>query len=102
MVNELVQNGLDHAFVGRVNGRIEISLGRSVEECIVLVRDDGVGLPPDYERGLGLEIVHTLVKDDLHGRIKFYQLADGGTEVSIRIPRRVTKHEGVSDADFDR
>ncbi|MCP4423151.1 MAG: hypothetical protein GY803_01530, partial [Chloroflexi bacterium] len=87
VVNELVQNGLDHAFVGRENGRIEISLGRSPEEHIVLVRDDGVGIPPDYEHGLGLEIVDTLVKDDLNGRIKFHQLPTGGTEVSIRIPR---------------
>jgi two-component sensor histidine kinase len=100
-VNELVQNGLDHAFVGKKNGRIEISLGRSAEERIVLVRDDGVGLPPDYERGLGLEIVHTLVKDDLHGRIKFHPRPNGGTEVSIRIPR-TTEQEEAGDADFDR
>ncbi len=88
VVNELVQNGLDHAFAGRANGRIEISLGRSAKEYIVLVRDNGAGLAADAQHGLGLEIVHTLVKDDLHGRINFNRPAHGGTEVSIRIPRK--------------
>ncbi len=87
VVNELVQNGLDHAFPGGRDGRIEISLGRSADELIILVRDNGVGLPPDVKPGLGMEIVETLVQDDLRGRIKFNQPADGGTEVSIRIPR---------------
>ncbi|MFQ5422059.1 MAG: sensor histidine kinase, partial [Anaerolineae bacterium] len=86
VVNELVQNGLDHAFPGQRDGRIEISLGRSADELIILVRDDGVGLPPEVTPGLGLEIVGTLVQDDLHGRIRFHRLQQG-TEVSVRMPR---------------
>lgn len=86
VVNELLQNALEHAFVGRHSGRVVINLGRSPEEIVVLVRDDGVGLPSDSQRGLGLEIAESLVQDDLRGRIKFNRLAQG-TEVSIRLPR---------------
>ncbi len=86
MVNELLQNALEHAFQGRTSGRVVINLGRSPEEIIVLVQDDGVGLPPEHTHGLGLEIAETLVQDDLRGRIKFNRLPHG-TEVSIRLPR---------------
>ncbi len=86
VVNELVQNGLEHGLAGREHGRITVSLGRSSEELIILVRDDGMGLPPDWSPGLGLEIVGTLVQDDLHGRIRFHRL-ENGTEVSVRMPR---------------
>ncbi len=93
VVNELVQNGLEHGFSGRVddgqsgNGRIHISFGTTAEEIIVLVQDNGSGLPPNYKRGLGLEIAEMLVAEDLRGQMKFNQPAAGGTEVSIRMPR---------------
>lgn len=86
VVNELVQNALEHAFLGRISGRVVINLGRSPEEIVVLVRDDGTGLPQDYTRGLGLEIAETLVQDDLRGRIKYNRLPQG-TEISLRLPR---------------
>jgi signal transduction protein with GAF and PtsI domain len=87
VVNELVQNALEHAFNDGRPGRVEISLGRSPEELIVIVRDNGVGLSTDHPHGLGLEIVETLVTEDLNGRIRFNRPAAGGAEVSIRMPR---------------
>lgn len=90
-VNELVQNALEHAFVGRGKGSVTVSLGRAPEEMIVLVRDDGVGIPAPLPRHLGLEIVETLVHEDLHGRIRYNRPHTGGTEVSIRIPRAVER-----------
>jgi signal transduction protein with GAF and PtsI domain len=91
VVNELVQNALEHAFVDRRVGRVEISLGRSPDELIILVRDNGRGLPPNLEYGLGLELTTTLITDDLHGGFKFNALAGGGTEVSIRLPREIER-----------
>ena len=88
VVNELVQNSLEHAFKGRSQGRIDISLGHSPEEVIILVRDDGIGLTADFKPNLGLEIAETLVCEDLRGRIKFNRLKSG-VEVSIRIPRSI-------------
>ena len=84
VVNELVQNALEHARAQQV----AVSFGHSAEEIIVLVKDDGVGLPPRFEQGLGLEIAETLVREDLNGRLKFNRL-EKGTEVSVRIPRTV-------------
>jgi signal transduction protein with GAF and PtsI domain len=89
VVNELVQNALEHAFTGRLDGRVEISLGHSPDEIVVIVRDNGSGLSAVHTQGLGLEIAETLVKDDLNGRLKFNQPVSGGTEVSIRLPRSV-------------
>ena len=90
VVNELVQNSLEHAFAERsADGQIEISLGRSPEEIIIIVRDNGSGMPDELERGLGLEIVETLVQEDLNGRLKFNRPAQGGTEISLRLPRTI-------------
>jgi two-component system, sensor histidine kinase PdtaS len=90
-VNELVQNALEHAFVGRSRGSVTISVGRGPEDLIVLVRDDGVGLPARPARRLGLEIVETLVREDLRGRIRYNRLPSGGAEISIRMPRALEK-----------
>lgn len=96
VVNELVQNGLEHGFAGGRDGRIEISFGRSMEEIIVLVRDDGVGLAEDFQPGLGLEIAQTVIRDDLNGRVRFNRLSPHGTEVSIRLPRSIEQLDGLS------
>lgn len=87
IVNELVQNAVEHAFTGKESGKIEISLGHSPEELIVIVKDDGIGMADNAARGLGLELAETLVTDDLRGRIKFNRPPAGGTEVSLRLPR---------------
>ncbi|MFQ5399683.1 MAG: sensor histidine kinase [Anaerolineae bacterium] len=87
VVNELVQNALQHAFTGRERGRVDISMGRSPDELIVVVRDDGRGWPDEAQHGLGLEIVETLVNDDLRGRLIFNRPPDSGAEISIRMPR---------------
>ena len=89
VVNELLQNALEHGFDGRRNGRIEISFGRSKDEFIILVRDDGRGIQEKFKPGLGLEIAQTIIRDDLKGRVKFNPLLPHGTEVSIRLPRQI-------------
>jgi two-component sensor histidine kinase len=67
VINELLQNALEHAFVGRAAGTVCITLGLAPGELLVEVTDDGVGLPAGRPASLGLEIVETLVRDDLHG-----------------------------------
>ncbi len=88
VVNELVLNSLEHGFARQNNGRVEISLGRSQDEIIILVRDNGVGMPKKVTKGLGMEIAETLVTQDLNGRLKYNRL-DVGTEVSIRLSRKL-------------
>jgi len=91
VINELLQNALEHAFVGRETGCVRISLGRGPKEYVIEVADDGVGLPPGTAQApsLGLEIVTTLIKDDLHGQLEFNTTANG-TQVIIRLPHGET------------
>ena len=76
-INELIQNALEHAFVGRVEGAVQVQLRDEGEMLSVSVFDNGVGLAgraasdagqlAQDETSLGLEIVQTLVKEDLKG-----------------------------------
>jgi len=89
VVNELLQNALEHAFEGRSGGTVMITLAAGRDTLRVEVQDDGVGLPkgfaPDRSAGLGLQIVHTLVGSDLKGQITFG--GPGGTHAVITMPR---------------
>jgi len=82
VVNELVYNSLMHAFPGREQGTVGISLLEATGgKVLVQVSDDGVGLPNgfDIERGakLGLRIVEGIVTQDLDG--EFTIASDVGT-----------------------
>jgi two-component sensor histidine kinase len=83
-VNELIQNALEHAFAGRARGRVAVSMERAPNALVVEVRDDGVGLGNAPVQRLGLEIVDTLVCEDLHGAWSLS--GDDGTTARIEIP----------------
>lgn len=85
IVNELVSNSLRHAFAGRTGGTIFISLRRTKDNSMSLVvRDDGIGLPPhvDFRHtpSLGLQLVNTLV-NQLGATIQLQR--KGGTTFTI-------------------
>lgn len=88
IVNELVQNALEHAFVGRTHGQVHIRLLERARHMRVEVSDDGVGLPATAQpfNNLGLTIVETLTREDLRGKIDFRR-ASTGTTISLRFPR---------------
>jgi two-component sensor histidine kinase len=69
---------------------VVIALAVDRDELRVEVRDDGVGLPEDFspERStdLGLQIVRTLVQDDLKGQISLTNA--GGVRAVITMPYR--------------
>jgi GAF domain-containing protein len=89
VINELVHNALEHAFHGRSEGAIHILISRTSEGMLVEVRDDGSGFSQEIPRAnLGMEIINTLVRDDLCGKIDF-QSDPGGTRAVVRIPRAV-------------
>ena len=97
VLNELLQNTMDHAFPadadgGRPAGRVRVEMENDGQELVSRVIDDGVGLPEGFsvERttGLGLSIVRALVTSDLTGTIDMFEPLDGGsgTEVELRVP----------------
>jgi two-component sensor histidine kinase len=59
-------------------------------EVHLVVRDDGRGLPADFDlessANLGLAIVKTVVEDDLRGTLAFGGASGRGTTVTIRVP----------------
>lgn len=86
--NELIQNALEHAFVGRDEGTVEVRLRYEGETLAVAVIDDGVGLAGETTNGssLGLEILQTLVTEDLKGTFTLAP-SERGTKATIRLPR---------------
>lgn len=66
IISELVSNSLKYAFPESRDGRIEISLSREGEKYILVVRDNGIGMPPgmtwEESRSLGLRLVRMLTR----------------------------------------
>ncbi len=94
VLNELMQNAVDHAFPrdgsGPIEGQVEIRLTREKASLVLEVIDDGVGLPSgftlDASKGLGLSIVQALV-GELQGSIELRAAPSGpGTHVLLRVP----------------
>jgi two-component system, sensor histidine kinase PdtaS len=93
VMNELVQNCVDHGFPDRGDGRIAVRFGTTDASVVIEIADDGVGLPPGFDpaasSSLGLRIVRTLVQDDLRGQL---QLVNGtGTTARISIPKSLCR-----------
>jgi two-component sensor histidine kinase len=67
IIAELITNAYKHAFTGRPNGAIKVSLTRTAERRVTLtVEDDGVGLPagfvPAQASTLGLRLIQALAR----------------------------------------
>ncbi|HUX41417.1 MAG TPA: histidine kinase dimerization/phosphoacceptor domain -containing protein [Rectinemataceae bacterium] len=61
IVSELAMNACKHAFKGREGGNISLSLSREGATEVLVVGDDGIGMPACIEEDcLGLELVRVL------------------------------------------
>jgi two-component sensor histidine kinase len=69
VVNELVQNSMQYAFVGKSTGSIEIRIQRGILYSSILVTDNGVGYDVEKTRegSLGMKIVKSIITDSLKG-----------------------------------
>jgi two-component sensor histidine kinase/PAS domain-containing protein len=96
VLTELLQNCVEHAFVGRTApaageavGTVSIVFERGQSTIRVLVRDDGVGLPDaqtlDGVANLGLQIARTLVESELGGTFETVD-GDDGTTIALVLP----------------
>ncbi len=88
VINELVQNAVQHGFKERNKGRLLIRVEQKNGDVSVIVLDDGPGLPdcfdPMMDGNLGLTIVRTLVKDELKGQFEIN--CSSGTCARITFP----------------
>ncbi len=84
IVNELVTNAIEHAFPDDRSGRIDIEFEDDGSRYRLTVRDDGVGLPPNFDprqaNSLGLRVVDLLTKQ-LRGTLTFN--GERGAAVSV-------------------
>ena len=119
VITELLQNAAEHAIpaselraeagteTGTETGeaataepglRVTVELTREGDHLRVYVRDNGVGLPPDFTidntTSLGLSIVRGLVLTQLGGTISMR--TDGGTVVELEIPVEATAEDLAS------
>ena len=88
IVVELVTNAAKYAYPDQSNGKIWVTLHADDSSIRLTVRDEGKGLPPDFEsskaRGLGMRIV-TAFTTQLNSEIQFKRNPPG-TEVIVEIP----------------
>ena len=84
VVNELVMNSVEHAFVGRTAGLVRVTAKRGNLLSSISVTDNGCGFQTDRPDSfnLGMNIVHSLVAEKLHGKLQM-ESGDGGSALSI-------------------
>jgi two-component system, sensor histidine kinase PdtaS len=64
IINELVTNCYKYAFTGKNNGQISIRLEENGKKLILEVKDDGVGLPTNFDmhntKSFGMKLIQSL------------------------------------------
>ncbi len=100
VINELLLNAVEHGLRDRRNGRIAIELHDLGDAVELSVTDDGNGLPTDFgikpSRSLGLQIVQTLVTDDLKGEVKIESLV-GDKSAAVAAGDETAPREAVGE-----
>ena len=89
MLNELLTNAYKHAFPGRREGRIRVTVRYVSDNMLELaVEDDGVGMPEGLLRGetdtLGLQLISLLAAGQLKGSLDIS--VDHGTSFTVLFP----------------
>jgi two-component sensor histidine kinase len=92
IVNELIANAVKHAHPGEDVGRVWVRVATASDDHFsISVRDEGVGLAPDFElgkaTGLGMRIVDALA-DQLSGALTFVA-RHPGAEFVVTAPRNL-------------
>jgi len=89
MVNELISNAIKYAFPEDRKGEIVIDIKKDKNDIFLIVRDNGVGIPAEFDwrnaKSLGLRLVISLV-EQLQGTIELDQTT--GTTFTIVIKEK--------------
>jgi two-component system LytT family sensor kinase len=93
LLQPLVENAIRHGVGPRLSGgRVEVTATGERSALRIHVRDDGVGLPPEwsFERDAGVGLRNVAARlEHLYGRLgllRVVPLATGGVEVQIDLP----------------
>ena len=90
VLNEMVQNAVEHGFGVANDGSILVRLSELPAHWLLEVRNDGDPLKPNFDpqkdRDLGLQIIESLTRGDLSG--EFTLKTEGGqTVAAIQFPK---------------
>ncbi|MFL6695616.1 MAG: sensor histidine kinase [Vitreoscilla sp.] len=111
VLNQLIENAIVHGFSRNGEGTISVRVWPSGHESVrITVHDNGVGIPPEDlpqvfvpffttrlaqgGSGLGLTISRNMVNGILGGRIELVSPAEGGTTVTMTLPRLAPRSQG--------
>ncbi len=91
VLNELISNSMKHAFVDVDGGRINVRMAKGLDDQIELtVNDNGRGMlaggHPENEGSIGLELVRTIVEDQLRGTMVVDAAGLAEFKISFREP----------------
>ena len=90
VTNELIQNSLEHSLAYQKQGWIKVQLDVMADELCLSVTDNGRGLPVEFsletDRSLGLDLVYTMITEDLEGTFTLKPAPDQGTKATICVP----------------
>lgn len=94
IIAELVTNVGKYAYDGKANGKVWVRVTRADgDRAILTVRDEGAGLPEDFDfqkgKSLGMRIIMAF-SHQLGGEVKMHRLSPG-TEFAVTIPVDASK-----------
>ncbi|MBS4012794.1 MAG: sensor histidine kinase [Bacteroidetes bacterium] len=86
VINEIVSNSLKHAFPNNEGGNITLEYFKEDDTCVMIVSDNGIGLPDDFSikksNSLGFRLIFGL-SNQLNGDAKI-QNTEKGTSFKIK------------------
>ena len=89
IINELLNNCINHAFIDKNDGIIRITCKELKDSFLISIHDNGIGLPGGFSieklNSLGLFIVNSIVKYDFNGSFDVFN--EDGTHAIIKIPK---------------
>lgn len=85
LINEIVTNCYKHAFINLDSGEILISIQKhTLEKCILSIKDNGIGLPENYNElhtnNIGFDLINGL-SEQIDGKVTIH--IEKGTEIII-------------------
>ena len=88
VITELIHNALEHGLESSGDS-LSVAITHTDNECLVIVSDNGVGLPEGFNiensSNLGLQIVRTLTENELKGSIKLSRFGEA-TQAILQFP----------------
>ena len=93
IINELLLNSIEHGYEKKNTGTIAVDLQETDGQIRLAVRDDGMGLIENFNleqsSNLGLQIVRTLIQDDLKGEFHLSN-SDNGVDAVVSFPKSLS------------